>query len=84
MKRFIEEYEHEQEALTRKLNLAVEEETESEIFNQILREDWIADQVKESLKSLRDFLNLALKSLKTVKSKIFYEKLANYTYELYK
>lgn len=84
LKRFVEEIEAELEAINNKLSLKVEDEVESEIFKQILKEDWIAEQVKESLKCLRDFLLFLLKSLKTVKSKIFYEKIANYLNSLYK
>lgn len=85
LKRFVQEFESEQEALFNKMNnFKVEEETESETFRQILKEDWIAEQQKESLKNLGDFLNFLLKSLKTVKSKIFYEKIANYLNTLFK
>jgi hypothetical protein len=85
LKRFVQEFESEQEALLNKMNnFKVEEETESETFRQILKEDWIAEQQKESLKNLGDFLNFLLKSLKTVKSKIFYEKIANYLNTLFK
>jgi hypothetical protein len=84
LKRFVDEYEAEQEAINRRKNAAVDEVTESETFKLILKEDWIADAVKESLKCLRDYLNFLLKSLKTVKSKIFYEKVANYLNALFK
>ena len=62
----------------------VEDETNSEIFKQILKEDWIAAPIKEGLKTLKDFLTYLLKSLKTIKSKIFYEKVCNYLQALIK
>jgi hypothetical protein len=62
----------------------VEDETTSEIFKQILKEDWIAAPIKEGLKTLKDFLTYLLKSLKTIKSKIFYEKVCNYLQALVK
>ena len=55
----------------------------NEIFKTILKEDWIATNIKESFKSLEDFLEYFLKYLKTAKSKIFYEKVANFLNSLY-
>ena len=55
----------------------------SEIFKTILKEDWIASNIKESFKSLEDFLEYFIKYLKTAKSKIFYEKVANFLNSLY-
>lgn len=55
----------------------------NEIFKTILKEDWIAASIKESFKSLEDFLEYFLKYLKTAKSKMFYEKVANFLNSLY-
>jgi hypothetical protein len=55
----------------------------NEIFRTILKEDWIATSIKESFKSLEDFLEYFLKYLKTAKSKMFYEKVANFLNSLY-
>jgi len=55
----------------------------SEIFKTILKEDWIATSIKENFKSLEDFLEYFIKYLKTAKSKIFYEKVANFLSSLY-
>lgn len=79
----MEEYELEVEALSSRHRRTVDEVTESETFGQILKEDWIAEPMKESLATLKDYLSFLLKSLKTVKSKIFYEKLANYLNALF-
>ena len=56
----------------------------NEVLKAILREEWIPAQIKENLKTLQDFLNYLLKSLKSVKSKIFYEKLANHFFNVFK
>ncbi len=61
-----------------------DDEDESEIFKMILKEDWIPEAIKDTLKTLKDFLNYLLKSLKTVKSKIFYEKVCAYVNMLFK
>lgn len=55
----------------------------NEIFKTILKEDWIAASIKESFKSLEDFMEYFLKYLKTAKSKMFYEKVANFLNSLY-
>ena len=85
MKTFLEDVKKEEDS--QKLSKGsqnVEDETKSEIFKQILKEDWIAAPIKEGLKTLKDFLSYLLKSLKTIKSKIFYEKVCNYLQALLK
>ena len=56
----------------------------NEVLKAFLREDWIPANMKETLLTLPDFLNYILKSLKTVKSKIFYDKLAIHLLNIYK
>lgn len=80
----MQEVETEIETANARKNLNIDEETNSETFKQILKEDWIADNVKENLKTLRDFMTYLIKSLKTVKSKMFYEKLCLYVNTLFK
>jgi hypothetical protein len=83
LKKFIEDVELERnaESSSASANNAADA---NEIFKIILKEDWIPQQVKESLKTLNDFLNYLIKSLRTVKSKLFYEKIANHLNALYK
>lgn len=85
LKKFLQEIEQENQALLAKQNQVynADEETNSEIFKQILKEDWIPEAIKNGLKTLKDFLTYLLKSLKTVKSKIFYDKLCNYLKALF-
>ena len=59
------------------------DENNNEIFKAILKEDWIPEASKESLKTLNDFMTYLIKSLKIVKSKIFYERICNYIKSLY-
>ena len=82
LKKFIEDVEFER-AVNSQAG-SIENETKSETFKAILKEDWIPAAAKEGLKTLKDFLNYLLKSLGTIKSKIFYEKTANYYNVLYK
>lgn len=85
MSNFIKEIEIENQIEFERKNRVyiVEDETNSEIFKQLQREDWIPQSVKEDLKTLKDYLEYLLKSLRTVKSKIFYEKLSNYLKSLF-
>lgn len=86
LKKFINEIESESlaESLKQKEVLNVDEATNSETFKLIQKEDWIPEAIKANLKCLKDYLNYLLKSLKTVKSKIFYDKLATYLNSLFK
>ena len=59
-------------------------EKNSENFKAILKEDFIPSSVKETLKTLKDFLEYLLKYLKNSKSKILYEKVANHVFGIYK
>jgi hypothetical protein len=83
LKKFIEQVEQEQNAEISGTATS-DENSKNETFKSILQEDWIPQQAKESLKTLNDFLNYLIKSLRTVKSKLFYEKIANYLDKLYK
>lgn len=85
MSKFIEEIEIENQLEFERKNriYRVEDEINSEIFKQLQREDWIPQSVKDDLKTLKDYLEYLLKSLRTVKSKIFYEKLCNYLKSLF-
>ena len=67
----------------KKTGKEAENETDSETFKLILREEWVSDTVKDTLKSLKDFLFYLLKSLKTIKSKTFYEKVCHFLYKLF-
>jgi len=82
LKNFIQELELERQAVSQ--SNTVESETKSETFKAILKEDWIPATVKDTLKTLKDFLEYLLKSLGTIKSKTFYEKTANYYHTLFK
>lgn len=71
-------------AETNEINNEAKDVTKNnEIFKTILKEDWIATNIKESFKSLEDFLEYFIKYLKTAKSKMFYEKVANFLHTLY-
>ena len=82
LKNFIQEVELERQEASQ--SKPVENETKSETFKAILKEDWIPTSIKDGLKTLKDFLDYLLKSLGTIKSKIFYEKTANYLNTLFK
>lgn len=85
MSKFIKEIEIENQIEFEQKNRIynVEDETNNETFKHLQREDWIPQSVKEDLKTLKDYLEYLLKSLRTVKSKIFYEKLCNYLKSLF-
>jgi hypothetical protein len=59
-------------------------EKNSENFKAILKEDFIPSNVKETLKTLKSFLDYLLKYLKNSKSKILYEKVANHIFGIFK
>jgi uncharacterized protein YydD (DUF2326 family) len=84
LKNFIQEIESERQAAFAAQFNPVENETKSETFKAILKEDWIPVAVKDTLKTLKDFLEYLIKSLGTIKSKTFYEKSANYYHKLFK
>ncbi len=87
MKKFLIDLENEllaQKAKEKKFGQYADQETESETFKRILKEDWIPNAVKQTLKDLKDFLTYLIRSLKTVKSKMFYEKVCAYVYDLFK
>ncbi len=62
----------------------VDLETSSETFKAIQKEDWIAQGTKDGLKTLRDYLTFLIKSIKTIKSNVFYDKICNYLNLLFK
>ena len=87
LREFINELEKEQASQTvkdKKMGREADNEIDSDTFKAILKEDWVPDAVKDTLKTLRDFLSYLLKSLQTVKSKIFYEKICSYLNSLFK
>lgn len=86
LKEFINEIEAEIRAsIAKKKRTGVdaENETESEVFTAMLKEDWIPVVVKGGLKTLRDFLVYLFKALRTLKAKRFYEKAAQYLHMLF-
>ncbi|CAF0708647.1 unnamed protein product [Brachionus calyciflorus] len=80
LRKFINEIQKENQLEFERKNRVynVEEETDCELFKQLQKEDWISQSIKDELKNLKDYLTYILKSLKTVKSVTFYEKLCNY------
>jgi hypothetical protein len=86
LKTFVEDYSKQQSNLKKSsTNLSnIELETSSETFRAIQKEDWIAPVTKDGLKTLKDYLNFLIKSIKTIKSNVFYDKICNYLRLLFK
>ncbi len=82
MIKFIEEVEIEIAEAIKAKNEYLEKNSEN--FKAILKEDFIPTNVKQELKTLKDFLEYILKYLKNSKSKILYEKVANHLFGIYK
>ena len=82
MMKFIEEVEIEIAEAIKAKNEYLEKNSEN--FKAILKEDFIPANVKQELKTLKDFLDYILKYLKNSKSKILYEKVANHLFGIYK
>ena len=56
---------------------------DNHIIKALLKEDWVPANIRDTLKTLKDILDYLIKTLKSVKSKIFYEKAAVYLNSLY-
>ncbi len=81
LKTFVDELDRQKSALKKEPSL--DDQTSSETFKLILKEDWIASGVRDNLKNLKDFLLFLIKSIQTVKSNLFYERICNYLYSLF-
>ena len=62
----------------------VDEETSSEIFKALQKEEWIPQPIRDTLKNLKDYLTYLIKSIKTVKSTLFSDRIPNYLFNLYR
>ncbi len=86
LKTFVEDFLKQKSSMNKNpSNLTnVDSETSSETFKAIQKEDWIVQDVKDELKTLKDYLAFLIKSIKTIKSNVFYDKICNYLNLLFK